>query len=316
MNPIVRMLQKTTSDYLPDSARTVGSSSDARRGLIVPELIFRYGDRKSHFRKFPKILPWLVPAVIGRFRGYRSLKRNPADPKTIADESLIADLKEYAAGIGCSDLGFVEVPAQLIFRGKDILDTHAVVLSMPMDKKRMARAPHIRAGQEVWRIYDHLGRASNRVAAFLRRRGYAAQAGAALGGDTNYPVLARMAGMGWIGKHGLLISPGLGPSQRLAVVYTSIENLPEPPENPFSWISDFCDSCSRCVRECPSGAIFNEKPLEADGDPRHIDYLKCIGPFTQSMGCSICIAECVFFRGDFDRIRTGYETKSRAEQSR
>jgi len=55
----------------------------------------------------------------------------------------------------------------------------------------MAVAPEIKAGQEVWRIYDRLGAASNKVAKYLRKRGSGAQAGAALGGDVNYPRMAQ-----------------------------------------------------------------------------------------------------------------------------
>jgi len=114
---------------------------------------------------------------------------------------------------------------------------------MEMDNSRIARTPQMPAGTEVWRTYDRLGLIVNRVARFLRKRGFGAQAGAALGGDVNYPLLAQKAGLGHIGKHGLLISPGRGPSRRIAAVYTSIENLPVTDSGRYAWIADFCSGC-------------------------------------------------------------------------
>jgi epoxyqueuosine reductase len=282
MNPIVKMLKKSTDAYVPPATPLWTGDIESRTGLIVPELIFKYGNLNSHVRKFPRIARWLIPAVIKRFDGYWSLKKNPARPKIGIDEQTLADLKDYAVSLGCHQIGFAEVPKKWVFKEKSVLYSHAIVLTMPMEKERMARAPQISAGKEVWRIYDRLG------------------------GDVNYPLLAQKAGLGCIGKNGLLISPGLGPSQRLAAVYVSIENLPEAQANSHLWIADFCESCNKCVRSCPAGAIYRDKPVAEDGGPRHIDYIKCVGPFTQSMGCSVCIRDCVFFSQDYEKIRRGF----------
>ena len=39
------------------------------------------------------------------------------------------------------------------------------------------------------------------------------------------------------------------------------------------------------------------------GATTHIDYKKCAIPFSQYAGCSVCIKECTFFKGDFDNIK-------------
>lgn len=299
MNPIIRLLKKSTQDYVKDKSRLIYSSHNSREGLIVPELIFTYGKLKNHIKKIPRIIRWLIPAVFRRMYGYWSLKDNPENPKTTADSEFLKGLGEYIKTLGCTDYGFIEVPEFYIFRGKSILFTHAIVLTSVMNKENMKHAPHIKAGQEVWRVYNSLGGISNRVVKYLRRSGYSAQAGAALGGDSNYPVLGQMAGLGWIGKHGLLISPDNGPSQRLAVVYTSITNFPSSKISNFSWLEDFCNTCNQCVTHCPGQAIFKEKPLLEDGKPLYIDYKKCIIPFTESMGCSVCIKVCPFFKVPF-----------------
>lgn len=120
---------------------------------------------------------------------------------------------------------------------------------MEMKKSIIDTAPSPYAKKEIMRTYYELGRVANKVCDFLRKRGYSAQAGPALGGDVNYPKLAENAGLGAIGKHGLLIHPKYGPSLRIGAVYTSIDNLPSTEENEHLWLRSFCSTCKRCVKK-------------------------------------------------------------------
>ena len=70
---IISMLRKSSRDYVPEGTKLHESDANSRIGLIVPELIFTYGDAQAHAKKFPKIVRWLVPAVIGRLREYIGL---------------------------------------------------------------------------------------------------------------------------------------------------------------------------------------------------------------------------------------------------
>jgi ferredoxin len=65
----------------------------------------------------------------------------------------------------------------------------------------------------------------------------------------------RNAPVGYIGKHGLLITPDTGPSPRIAAVYTQIEKPPYTDRSEHACIRDFCESWLKCVRSCPAGAI-------------------------------------------------------------
>ena len=66
--------------------------------------------------------------------------------------------------------------------------------------------------------------------------------------------------------HGLLIIPEMGPTVRLATVFTSIENLPIPEgDNPHAWVTESCDHCRLCARKCPVGAIYTEPIEHPDG---------------------------------------------------
>jgi len=310
LKPVLVMLDKSTVDYIPEGTPMVEPGELSRLGLNVPRIIFSLGKRRAIFLKIPRFAARIARTVINRSIGYTSLRRNPVHPKTTADESVIQEIRDMASGLGCGEVGFTSVPRDFVFSNKSILYPNAIVLTMEMNKDRVSRAPSMSTGREVCRTYDQLGVVVNKIATQLRRRGFAVQAGAALGGDVNYPRLAQKAGLGWIGKHGLLISPGRGPSQRIAAIYTSIENLPNTDSNSYEWIGDFCNNCHVCVQACPGEAIFDTKPIMNDGNPKHIDYIRCAGPFAESVGCSVCIKSCIFFRGDFEKIRQLHKKKS------
>jgi len=70
-----------------------------------------------------------------------------------------------------------------------------------------------------------------------------------LEGAFSHKLAAHLAGLGWIGKSCLLITPSCGPRVRLATVLT---NAPIEPGNP---LSDRCGECRKCVEACPVGAF-------------------------------------------------------------
>jgi epoxyqueuosine reductase len=84
------------------------------------------------------------------------------------------------------------------------------------------------------------------------------------------PVLERehaaRAGLGWIGKHTLLIHPRLGSYLALGGIATSLA-LEAPPELA---ITDACGTCTRCIDACPTNAI----------SPYSVDASRCISYLT------------------------------------
>jgi epoxyqueuosine reductase len=66
----------------------------------------------------------------------------------------------------------------------------------------------------------------------------------------NHKMAATTAGLGWIGKNGLLISPDFGPRLSLVTVLTDAPLAPDPPME-----HSLCGDCTLCVQYCPSQAI-------------------------------------------------------------
>jgi epoxyqueuosine reductase len=106
--------------------------------------------------------------------------------------------------------------------------------------------------------------------------------------------LALAAGLGWIGKHTLVIHPRMGSWMLLGGVLTTLELDVDEREEP-----DHCGTCTRCIDACPTDAI---TPYAVDAS-RCISYLTIerrepIDPGLQQgignwiFGCDVCQDVC------------------------
>lgn len=120
---------------------------------------------------------------------------------------------------------------------------------------------------------------------------------------------AEKAGLGWIGKHGLLINKQQGSFFFLAELIIDLDCEPDGP------VRDFCGTCTKCVDACPTDAILPDKTLNAS---------KCISYVTIELrdeipsefagkmndwmfGCDICQDVCPWNRFSVPHEEAGFK---------
>ncbi|MBL8137313.1 MAG: tRNA epoxyqueuosine(34) reductase QueG [Acidobacteria bacterium] len=107
-------------------------------------------------------------------------------------------------------------------------------------------------------------------------------------------VVAAYAGLGWIGKHSLLINPELGSWVLLAGIATTL------PLTPDALVADQCGACTLCIDACPTGAIVGEREVDARACISYLTIEKAgvLGPHEKAavaghlFGCDICQEVC------------------------
>jgi epoxyqueuosine reductase len=271
-------------------------------------------------RQMLKVLPKIVPLMANIVSGSRMYDKEFKPVKTEANPEFIAELEKMARALGAKEIAYIKVPPNAIFKDKGIPCEYAIVFTVEMDKEPISTAPSFECQLEVMDGYKRMSTISNRLSKHLRKNGFAAYPGTALGGLTDYVHLAELAGLGAIGYHGLLISPGEGARLRLNTIYTNITNLPtleaRGQENEHLWVRDFCAMCNKCVRKCPVGAIYDQPKPRGDGGFQSIDHASCRDYFTEHHGCAICLAVCPFSQIGYEKVKAGFKGNDHAPQFR
>ncbi len=288
---------------IPDAVR---GSEDSPIRFNIPRAGIELEGDHAPLPGFPKSAPQMIGSILNIRKSIYDLEKNPAKGKRQIDAQTLADLRDFSRSVGADEIGFAPAPPKWVFRNLAIRYTQAIVLVMEMDKARMQLAPNPDTAVMVHETYNQLGQVANQIADWLRDHGYAAHAGHPLGGFALYPPMAQAAGLGWRGISGLLITPQFGPRVRLAAVFTEIENLPVYEGNGHAWVLDFCQSCRRCVRDCPPDAFYEDPIMHENGLVTVLDNGKCFPYFAKNHGCSVCIKVCPFNQQGYDKIKRGF----------
>ena len=197
----------------------------------------------------------------------------------------VADLRDQADALGRlpaaarASLPFAVVIAQRVSRA---------VLATLEDGPNLLYFHHYR------QLNGHLDRAATVMAAEIEKQGALALPIPAsqivdwesMAGQVSHRALAHLAGLGWRGRHNLLVTPQLGAQVRLATVLT---NLPLPADRP---LEGGCGSCRRCAASCPAGAIGDsDSAFDLAACYRKLDEFRRGRRVPQHI-CGMCVAAC------------------------
>lgn len=210
---------------------------------------------------------------------------------------------------GAHSMGFAELKDYHLYShkgrgnntGKSIAKIHenAIAITVEMDYDMMQSAPLGSSVMESSEQYLRSGVLALKLAAFIRNMGYEATAHI----DGNYelicPLVAVDAGLGVIGRMGLLMTPDLGPRVRISVVSTNMPVI-HSPSLPDRTTLHFCDLCKKCAVNCPVAAIPTGHQINVNGTDRwQISSEKCYHFWTTSgTDCGRCMTVCPYSHRD------------------
>jgi len=143
-----------------------------------------------------------------------------------------------------------------------------VVLASYYYRHDVRPAPTARIARYAWRRDYHraLAKPLKALAAHIQACCPGADCYASTdSGPVRERAWAARAGLGWVGRHGLVIHPRMGSWINLATIITTA------PLDADTAMANRCGACDACVRACPTQAI---------GDKRLVDARRCIAYHT------------------------------------
>ncbi len=170
----------------------------------------------------------------------------------------------------------------------------------PLVVRGLRHGPTLDYQQEYARVNAALDDATDTLVQVLHAHGSAAERVVATGGEGNghrpfpHKTAATSAGLGWIGKTALFISPEFGPAVRLATVFADLEL---PAGEPIR--ESLCGACRDCVDACPAGCgrdvlwtpgMARELLFDAGACRHHMTSFTSV----DAQICGICIAACPY----------------------
>ncbi|MBO6603104.1 MAG: reductive dehalogenase [Roseicyclus sp.] len=222
----------------------------------------------------------------------------PDDPQANADA-----IKAASYFLGIDAVGISRCPDWTWYshdaRGDPITPPHDQAISMIIDQgyETMEGASGddwISVAQSM-RAYLRFSLLGGVIAKQIRNLGYSAKAHTVLDGEVLQPPLLLLSGLGEVSRIGeVILNPFLGPRLKSGVVTT---DMPMAHDKPIDFgLQRFCESCNKCARECPSGAITAGPKLMFNGyEIWKSDSERCASYRITTLGgamCGRCMKTC------------------------
>ena len=275
---------------------------------------------------------YLTPIANAAFIFLARLRSISDGPKTETSEAADPEraakiIKRLARQYGAADVGITKLKPHHLYSyhgrhsenyGKEVTTTHttAIVIIVPMDPAMMRHAPAVPELIETSHAYVESAKIACIIAEYLRQLGCDAHAHT----DANYQVLcvplAVDAGLGQVGRLGLLVHPTYGPCVRISVTTTDLDLPADPPVDHH--IEEFCRICKKCANLCPSQSISKEwKTPSRSFEHFSINQQTCYS-YWKDVGtdCGFCIRVCPYTKPNtlFHKLVRFYITRNPVNQ--
>ncbi len=179
------------------------------------------------------------------------------------------------------------IPEELaaVISGKNVQATHAIP---PADVEEM---------RQTMEFFQDGGRIAVELAGEIRSFGNPARAHFGRWSEVQVIPVAVEAGLGEVGKNGVLISPKFGPRGSFPIVTTDLPLIPDKQAD--LGIQEFCRICNKCARACPVRAIPTGAPVVSTGLSKWpVDGNKCWTFIKSNPKCMACMGACPFNKKD------------------
>ncbi len=289
-------------------ARARSDSSSVAYGKCGPSPEELIASGKPNYEREAFALKDGARAADGMLR--RAWKRDDGapmgEPHQPADwQAFTGEVKQAARLYGASLAGVTKVNPLWLYAPRatdegdllpDGVET-AIVIAVAMDYDSIAASPTVRASAGSGLGYSHMAFVASSLASYLRYLGYRAIPSS---NDTALSVpLAIDAGLGELGRNGMLLTEQFGPRVRLCKVFTDAPLTCDGPTE-FGGAKR-CETCTLCADACPARAIPKGERTQAGPTPsnssgpakwyQHAD--KCLAFWeVNGTNCSNCIKAC------------------------
>ncbi len=234
--------------------------------------------------------------INGTFQGFDVSRKtkfgNEGKIKTETTPQFWKEFEQEARKLGADLIGYTPVQENFIFKGMKVYGKNAIILAMELKWDAIKTAPGYKCGMEAFRVYNALGDVVLPMTNWLKERGFKAEAHHPFGGKLLYPAHAVAAGLGTVGRLGLVLTPEFGPRQRFGMITTDADLSKDMLRRDLSKVTHVCDKCMACVQNCPAGLPQPTERVPKSGVITRIDRDACESQLVNNNYCSKCLKVC------------------------
>jgi ferredoxin len=249
--------------------------------------------------------------TIGLMARDEDLDGRPAPEKIVVDPARASrKLKEFVRHLGAdlvkigplnqawvySHVGRASYPGKEIGPAIDLPHQHAIVFAFGLKRDFLRCAPQLPIELEVASRYLRLASIGAVVASYIRSLGYSARAHNVRNYQVILPPIAIDAGLGELGRNGVMVTEEYGNAIKMAAVTTDMPLAHDAPVD--LKVDEYCRECRICADYCPVNAIPHGDKIVVRGIRKwKINDAACYG-YWRKVGtdCGICLAVCPWSR--------------------
>jgi epoxyqueuosine reductase len=116
-----------------------------------------------------------------------------------------------------------------------------------------------------------------------------------LTGMVSQKLVAHLAGLGWIGKSCLFLTPEFGPRVRFVSILT------DAPLETGLPLDKPCGKCRLCIDTCPVQAFTGREFHPEEGREMRFDAFKC-SEYRKEHPCGLCVSSCPKGKSNYKKI--------------